>query len=97
MSDAPFDEIAWPSEFPLRKPIKAYGEEVTALKLAEPTGDHVLKHGVLEELNQSRILALITDLASVPESSVRAMDGRDLIKLSTIISRFFGQAARLSA
>lgn len=86
-------EISFPYDFPLTKPVKAHDEDLKALTLREPTGEDVLKFGLLEGLEPSRFIPLVCSLAGVPEGTIKQMAGRDVLSLGTVLSRFFQWAA----
>lgn len=86
-------EITWPLEFPLSKTVTAHDEEIRVLILREPTGDDVLKFGLLEGLDASQFFPLVARLATVPEGTLKKVPARDLLSLGTVLSRFFQWAA----
>jgi hypothetical protein len=95
-ADAPAAEI----EFPLSKPIIAYGDEVTVLKLRKPTGVDLIRIGNpvtfyphLEppkiEHDMERVVAMVARLAGVPSSSLERLEPDELVGLAWAISPFF--------
>lgn len=90
--------------FPLSKPIKAHGEEVHELDLAEPTAKDVRELGypfmALPGADGQADFKLYPDigakyiarLAKVPLSSVDQLAPGDLMVLHTEICGFFGVA-----
>ena len=86
-------ELDFPYEFPLSKPVPAHGEDVQVLVLQEPTGEHVLKFGLLEGLDASQFEPLVMALAGVPSSTIKKIPARDVLRLGTVLSRFFVWAA----
>lgn len=86
-------EITWPLEFPLSKAVEAHGEQVQVLVLREPTGADVLKFGLLEGFDAAQFAPLVVKLASVPLSTVEAIPAKDVLRLGTVLSRFFVWAA----
>lgn len=102
-SDAPAAQGGWHNgkfEFPLSKPILAYGDEVKKIILREPTGeDHItvgnpVKVNMLVEpvdinFNDRLMAEMIARLASIPLSSVAQMTPKEISALSWIIAPFF--------
>lgn len=87
-------------EFKLRKPIQAYGEEISVLKLRRPTGADVLKVGnpvkfyphtdpVQVEHDYPKVVAMVALLARVPSSSLTALTPSELADIAWDISPFF--------
>lgn len=86
-------QIDFPYVFRLSKAVKAHDEDLMALTLREPTGDDVLKFGLLDGLDSSQFAPLVTSLAAIPMSTVGKMTARDTLALATVLSRFFQWAA----
>lgn len=86
-------EIDFPYEFPLSVTVQAHGEDTKVLVLREPTGEDVLKFGLLEGLDPSQFAPLVCSLASIPEGTFKKLPGRDVLRLGTVLSRFFQWAA----
>lgn len=86
-------EIAWPLEFNLTKVVKAHDEETKVLVLREPTGDDVLKFGLLEGLDAGQFFPLVSKLAQVPEGTLKTIPAADILRLGTVLNRFFAWAA----
>lgn len=87
---------------PLKKPIKAHGEEVSELTLRDPTVEDIMDLGqpflvIMGDgetgvrIQQKVVGAYIVRLAGVPLSSVKAMDLGDFGKAQAVILGFFGQ------
>lgn len=87
-------EIEWPLEVPLAKAIKAGEELVQFLSLREPTGEEVLKHGLLEGLDAAHFFPLVADLSGVAQPVLKKIGARDVLQLATKLSRFFVWAAQ---
>lgn len=93
-------DIDWPFTFPLRRSIEAMGETYTALTLQEPLGDLAIKHRLLTvgltDENMIPILSALTAApnaqAGIPEASLKKMALADLMRITTILERFFRQA-----
>lgn len=86
-------EIDFPYEFPLSVAIQAHGEDTKVLVLREPTGEDVLKFGLLEGLDQAQFAPLVCSLATIPEGAFKKIPARDVLRLGTVLSRFFQWAA----
>jgi len=86
-------EIDWPLEHPLAKPITVGQDTVQVLILREPTGEEVLKYGLLEGLSADQFFPLVSDLAATPPSVLKKIGARDILALGTKLSRFFVWAA----
>ncbi|MBP2494713.1 hypothetical protein ABID82_006953 [Methylobacterium sp. PvP062] len=86
-------EISWPLEFPLSKPIVVGQNTVQFLSLREPTGEEVLKFGLLEGLSADQFFPLVADLSATPPPVLMKIGARDVLQLGTILSRFFVWAA----
>lgn len=87
-------------EFPLERPINAYGEEIKVLKLRKPTGADLVRIGNPVKFNPyveppqvehdyTRVLAMVARLANVPSSSLERLDPEELTSLAWAISPFF--------
>lgn len=87
-------------EFPLRKPLKAYGEEVSVLKIRKPTGADLLRVGnpvkfypfakpPLVEHDMPRMIEMVARLSNVPSSSLEQLDPDELTTLAWHVSPFF--------
>ncbi len=85
--------ITFPYEFRLTKTVKAHDEDLRVLVLREPTGDDVLRFGLLDGLESSQFAPLVVSLAAVPMGTVKSMSARDTLSLATVLSRFFQWAA----
>ena len=86
-------EITWPLEFPLSKPVEAHGEQVQVLILREPTGKDVIDFGLLEGFDADQFVPLVTRLAAVPTPTIARIPASDVLRLGTVLSRFFVWAA----
>jgi hypothetical protein len=84
----------------LSKPIEAHGEIITILKWREPTGGDIERAGnpiVLEGFgdkprvvfDEKKMGAMISQLASIPPSSVKALQARDWNAIAFKVFRFF--------
>jgi hypothetical protein len=91
-------EIA--AEFILSKPIIAYGEEVTVLKMRKPMGADLLRVGnpvkfspytdpPQIEHDYPKLLAMVARLSKVPSSSLSQIDTDDLTALAWTVTPFF--------
>lgn len=87
-------------EFPLTKPINAYGEMISVLKIRKPTGADLIRVGnpvkfypfakpPLVEHDMPRMIEMIARLANVPSSSLEQMDPNELTSLAWQVSGFF--------
>lgn len=88
--------------FPLSKPIKAHGKELTELELREPNGDDVEKIGfpymvIVKggaesgiEVRTALIYQYISRLAGIPRESAKQVSIADFSNLSGEIMGFFG-------
>lgn len=82
--------------FKLSKPISAHGEEITELKLREPTGRDIRECGFAHRISadgvnfsSNTVMTYIERLADIPPRSVEQIAPKDLFDLSIIISDFF--------
>lgn len=89
------NDIEWPFTFVFTsaKEVKAHGEAIRSLTLREPGGDDILEFGLLDSLSAHQFVPLVARLASVPESTVKMMGGRDFSALAGRLARFFSWAA----
>lgn len=86
-------DIDWPLAFPLKRPIKAFDDEYSALTIQEPNGTHAVKYSLFTRgLSDDTVAPLIADLTSIPEASILKMAASDLMKITAILARFFVQA-----
>lgn len=90
---APVKPITWPMEFPLSEPVQSGDDLLGCLVLRRPTGDDVIRFGLLDGLASEQFVPLVVRLAAVPETTVRRMPADDLLKLATRLTRFFVRAA----
>ncbi|MFY9293358.1 MAG: phage tail assembly protein [Methylorubrum rhodinum] len=86
-------DIDFPFEFRLSKPVSAHDEDLIVLTLREPLGEEVLKFGLLEGLSAEQFFPLVARLAAVPELTLKKMAAKDILRLGTILNRFFSWAA----
>ncbi|MCJ2102456.1 phage tail assembly protein [Methylobacterium sp. E-046] len=86
-------EIIWPLEHPLAKPIVVGQDTLQVLILREPTGEEVLKFGLLEGLSADQFFPLVASLSATPPPVLMKIGARDILQLGTILSRFFVWAA----
>jgi Phage tail assembly chaperone proteins, E, or 41 or 14 len=92
--EAQGEVFTWPLTHKLTKRVTAHGEEVEALELREPTAGDLLKRGILDDaLTAQQIADLISDLAAVPPSAIKAMAAGDFMRLQRVLIRFLSQAA----
>lgn len=88
--------------FPLKKPIKAHGEEIAVLDLEEPDSKMVMELGypylVVETGGESAVQLqpkvagrYIVKLGKIPLSSVEAMAIADLQEIHGWLMGFFGE------
>ncbi len=87
-------EISWPLEHPLAKPIVVGQDTLQVLILREPTGEEVLKFGLLEGLSADQFFPLVASLSATPPPVLMKIGARDILQLGTILSRFFVWAAQ---
>jgi hypothetical protein len=94
------EEVVTDIEFPLSKPIVAYGEEVTVLKMRKPTGADLIKVGSpvkfspftdppTVEHDYPKVIAMVARMSSVPSSSLERLSPEELVALAWTISPFF--------
>jgi hypothetical protein len=87
-------------EYPLVKPISAYGEDVSVLKMRKPTGADLLRIGnpvkfspfsdpPQIEHDYAKVVAMVARLANVPSSSLERLETDDLTALAWVITPFF--------
>ncbi len=86
---------------PLKHPIEAHGETITALTLRRPTLG-TLKHlklseDMMAELTGADLVAIVSSLAGIPPSSVEQIDLEDLEEVGKAIGDFFGTSPRTGA
>lgn len=101
MSDeAKKDDREIVKEHTLSKPISAYGEEVTVLRLRKPMGADIIAVGNPCPVNPyvdppqvshdyKKVVLMVARLANVPSSSLERMEADDLISLGWLIAPFF--------
>jgi hypothetical protein len=87
-------EIDWPLEHPLSKPITVGQDTLQVLILREPTGEEVLKFGLLEGLSAEQFFPLVSKLSATPPPVLMKIGARDLLQLGTVLHRFFAWAAQ---
>ena len=86
--------------FPLPKPIKAHGKEMTELTIKEPTGKDVIAVGTPVDfdptqdpprlyMNTQKMAAMISRLAEVPPSSVEQLSPKTISQIGWILAPFF--------
>ena len=68
-------------------------DTVQFLSLREPTGEEVLKFGLLEGLSADQFFPLVASLSATPPPVMMKIGARDILQLGTILSRFFVWAA----
>src|SRR5262245_53044000 len=85
----------------LTRPIQAHGETITTLTWREPTGGDIERAGnpiALEGLgtgmprltfDERKMSAMISHLAAIPPTSVRALTARDWNAIAMKVFRFF--------
>jgi phage terminase large subunit-like protein len=94
------DAVEYALEFTLSKPIQAYGEDVSVLKMRKPTGKDLIQVGnpvtfyphvepVKIEHDMGRVVQMAARMANVPSSSIERMDPDELTALAWAISPFF--------
>lgn len=93
-------KVDWFYRVKLRKPVKAYNTEITEIKLRQPTGRDYLMYGnplivsndnagVHISWDPNRVIPLLAQLASVPDSTIVDLDIRDIVSLQQGIASFF--------
>jgi hypothetical protein len=86
---------------PLSQPVKAHGQDISAIALCPPLGRDFSRFGfpfflrltdgtATEELNPRAVTALASELAGIPTSSVDALDGMDWLRVAEAIREFVG-------
>ena len=83
--------------FPLTKKITAYNEELSELKLREPTGADIINYGIFVSFDSDNKIEFdtkiggdqIANLAGIPKSSVCQMAPKDIIAIFWILAPFF--------
>lgn len=94
------DERVIAKEFTLSKPISAYGDEITVLRMRKPTGADIIAIGNPCPVNPyvdppevkhdyKKVVQMVARLANVPSSSLERMEADDLIGLGWMIAPFF--------
>jgi hypothetical protein len=87
-------DLDFPFSFPLSKPIPAFGKDVTALELREPTGQDAVTYGLLSGgVYGETWISLLTELTGVPKESLLRMTAKDTMKVTRVLAGFFAQAA----
>ncbi|MDH2313149.1 phage tail assembly protein [Methylobacterium brachiatum] len=86
-------EIEWPLEHSLSKPITVGQDTMQVFVLREPTGEDVVKFGLLEGLSADQFFPLVSALTALAPSVIKKAPASDIIRLGTILSRFFAWAA----
>lgn len=87
-------------EFNLSKPIRAFKDEISVLKLRRPTGMDVVAVGnpviytpfcdpPRVEHDYPKVIAMAARLSGVPSSSLQKLEPQDLVELAWAISPFF--------
>lgn len=90
----------WFYRVKLRKPVKAYGAEITEITLRKPTGRDYLMYGnpmivsndygvINISWDQHRVIPLLAALGSVPDSTIIDLDPREIVSLQQGIAGFF--------
>lgn len=93
-------ETQWPIKFPLRKAILSDGEPVNEVSLREPTAGDIERAGCPVNVDfgfdppkvtfdEPKMAAMMATLASVPPSSIRAMNPKDWSTIAWSIAGFF--------
>lgn len=88
---------------PLKRPIKAHGQEVSVLTLREPLTKDIIELGLPTlivvsdagpgvEIRTKVVARYISRLADVPPSSVDALAPSDFNDLTAVVMGFFGQS-----
>lgn len=106
MTDAENEDVITDDEddhsVPLVKPIEAHGKKIKSVTLKEPTGADIMSCGHpmnmrLEEdgrttmiINTQALGGLISRMAEIPLSSVKAMGAADFQACSNEVMSFFG-------
>jgi Phage tail assembly chaperone proteins, E, or 41 or 14 len=92
----------------LSKPIKAHGDAVTQLELAEPTGKTIRACGSPFKIEMGRagsqimiidtesVALYISELGNIPGSSVNLLSAADFGALQAVVIGFFGEAPPLN-
>lgn len=85
--------------FPLKKKIEAHGEELSELKLREPTALDIIEVGNpvrLDGTNNTifhddrKMQGMIARLAGIPPSSVAQLAPNDFVAMAWALTPFFG-------
>jgi hypothetical protein len=88
--------------FPLSKPIKAYGDKITVIKMRRPegmdlviVGNPVIYYPHVEparvEHDFEKVVKMVARLSEpkIPSQSIATLDQKDLVGLAWVISPFF--------
>lgn len=85
-------------EFPLSKPINAYGDDIKILKLRRPTAIDLIQVGnpviftpgtpPRIEHDFVKLIALLARMTQVPSSSLEKLDPQDLVDIAWTVSPF---------
>ncbi|CAM5771998.1 hypothetical protein LMIY3S_03696 [Labrys miyagiensis] len=86
--------------FPLSKPVMAHGDMVKQLVFREPTGADIIAVGnpvqfdplsspPRIQIDDARMAAMLSRLATVPSSTIAAMSPKDLINAGWLLTNFF--------
>lgn len=97
------EAVVYAMEYPLTKPIIAYGEEVNIIRMRAPDGEDLLEVGnpvifyphvepPRVEHDMGRVIMMVARLAKIPSSSLKKLDTQDLTGLAWTISPFFTPA-----
>lgn len=90
-------ELEFPYEFKLSKVVEAHGDSIKVLVINEPTGDDVVTFGLLNGFASTQFFPLVSKLAKVPESTLKACSAKDILRLATTLNRFFEWAGEAPA
>ena len=86
----PVRPMVWPIKWELDKPVQAHGELIKEISFREPTGADIEKAGFPLDfdfrqdppaisLNERKMAALMSLLASVPPSTIKALTPKDVL------------------
>jgi hypothetical protein len=85
----------------LRKPIQAHGKEIDELTLKEPTGGNLrrcgLPFGVGGVVETENVAKLISELGSVPPSTVDRLCALDFKEALEVVMHFFVETSPANA
>jgi hypothetical protein len=93
-------KIIWPIKVPLRKPVQAHGDMLNEMTFREPSGADIEAAGFpltfdfnteppTPSLNEKKMAAMMSRLAAVPPSTIKALDYKDWSTCAWSLAGFF--------